>query len=413
MADEIKYDSTQPVRSQASATYTPTGLSDQNNLNAYNDRNMQQLQNVYNTAQQNTNAALKTAYDQNMSTAQAARDKITPQYQQAQNQLAAQNEVQRRNLNMQGAANGLNTGAGSQLALGQSMAYQRNAGNLARSEQEALGQADRGIADLQMNYQNAVAEAAANNNYKLAAAMLDEYQNQYNRQKALEDQNYQRQQQAEQQAYQRAFNEENRDYERRTNEENRDYTRTWNQNERDYERQMNEAQQRANFGDFSAYKDIYNEDTANAMELMWALQNPDAAWAAGKLKAEDYVALTGRNPSQPAGDVSGYYGGIPAADTAAATAGSGSGSLASGSGGSSSSTPWNRFTQTAYTRGAAGDTAYYGPPLTGNSAGNQTTTPTTPTNNSGNSWGRNSNSTNNTNPIVSLYNNTLGKLFKE
>lgn len=410
MADEIKYDSTQPVRSQASATYNPTGLSNQANLDSYNNNRMQQLQNVYNTAQQNTNAALKTAYDQNMATAQATRDKISPQYQQSQNQLAAQNEIQRRNLNMQGAANGLNTGAGSQLALGQSMAYQKNAGNLARSEQEALGAADRGIADLQMNYQNAIAQAAANNNYKLAAAMLDEYNNQYNRQMTLENQNWQRQQQLENQAYTRAYNEENRDYnraqaqderdytrayneenrdytrayneenrdytrayneenrdytrdwnqnqrdyERAYNEENRDYTRDWNQNQRDYERkyneenrdytrnwnedqrehdrQLEEAQQKSNFGDFSGYEKLYGKDTADVMQLFWALQNPDAAWASGKLKAEDYVALTGKNPSQPAGDVSGYYSGVPTAATPSGSGSTGSSWLSGGSGG--------------------------------------------------------------------------------
>ena len=398
MADEIKYDSTQPVRSQASATYTPTGLSNQNNLNAYNNNRVQQLQNVYNTAQQNTNAALKTAYDRNMATAQAARDKISPQYQQSQNQLAAQNEIQRRNLNMQGAANGLNTGAGSQLALGQSMAYQRNAGNLARSEQEALGDADRGIADLQMNYQNAIAEAAANNNYKLAAAMLDEYDNQYQRQMALENQNYQRQQQAEQQAYQRAYNEENRDYnraqeqenrdytrayneenrdytrsyneenrdyERKYNEENRDYTREWNEDQRERDRQIEDAKQKSAFGDFSGYEDLYGKDTADAMQLFWALQNPDAAWASGKLKAEDYYALTGKTPKTPtASTASGYYQGIPqpatptAADLGLGGVSAGGGYI--GGGGSYSGSSYRGSTSSSGGGGGSSNTGFTG-----------------------------------------------------
>ena len=264
MADEIKYDSTQPVRSQQSATYTPTGLSDPQNLQAYNDNREQKIRDVYNTALDNTKAGLKTAYDQNMSDLQAAREKIAPQYQQSANALAAEYERQKRNNNMQGAVNGLNTGAGSQLALGQSMAYQRNAGNLARSQNEAMNEANRRITDLGVQYQNQIAQAVANNDYKLAAAMLDEYEAQYNRQMTLENQNYQRAQQAEQQAYQRAFNEENRDYgraydienrdynrnwntenrdyERAWNLENRDYTRDWNQNERDYNRAWNEDQ---------------------------------------------------------------------------------------------------------------------------------------------------------------------------
>jgi len=239
MADEIKYDSTQPVRSQASGNYTPTGLSDQGNLDAYNANREQKIQNVYDRAQNSTLQGLKTAYDQNLSNLQAARDQITPQYQQSANQLAAEYERQRRNNNMQGAANGLNTGAGSQLALGQSMAYQRNAGNLARSENEALNEANRGIADLGVRYQNDIAQAVANNDYKRAAAMLDEYENQYQRQMNLENQNWQRAQQLENQAYQRAFNEENRDYNRAWNTEDRDYTRNWNTENRDYDRAWN------------------------------------------------------------------------------------------------------------------------------------------------------------------------------
>ena len=239
MADEIIYDSTQPVRSQQSANYTPTGLSDQNNLNAYNANRENQIQNVYDTARQNTLAGMKTAYDQNLSDLQAARDKITPQYQQSANALAAEYERQKRNTNMQGAASGLNTGAGSQLALGQSMAYQRNAGNLARSQNEALNEANRGITDLGVRYRNEIAQAVASNNYELAKAKLNEYENQYNRQMTLENQNWERARQLENQAYQRAYNEENRDYSRAYDIENRDYNRNWNTENRDYERAWN------------------------------------------------------------------------------------------------------------------------------------------------------------------------------
>ena len=266
MADEITYDSTKPVRSQASATYTPTGLSDQNNLNAYNANREQKIQNTYNAALNNTNAGLKTAYDQNLSDLQAARDKISPQYQQSANALAAEYERQKRNNNMQGAANGLNTGAGSQLALGQSMAYQRDAGNLARSENEALNEANRGIADLGVQYQNQIAQAVAANDYKQAQAMLDEYERQYQRQMTLENQNYQRQQQAEQQAYQRALNEENRDYTRAYDIENRDYNRNWNLENRDYDRAWNEDDRAYTRGwnqDERDYNRAWNEENRN------------------------------------------------------------------------------------------------------------------------------------------------------
>ena len=238
MAD-IVYDSTQPVRSQQSATYTPTGLNDQANLDAYNAQREQQLNDVYDKSLASTQQGYKTAYDQNLSDLQAARDKITPQYQQSANALAAEYERQKRNTNMQGAANGLNTGAGSQLALGQSMAYQRNAGNLARSQNEALNEANRGIANLGVQYQNQIAQAVADNDYKRASALLTEYENAYNRQRTIEDLNYNRALQAEQQACNRSFQEENRDFGRAFDIENRDYNRNWNTENRDYERAWN------------------------------------------------------------------------------------------------------------------------------------------------------------------------------
>lgn len=245
-------------------TYTPTGMYEQANLDKYNADREQQIRDLYAAAQQNTLNGLKTAYDQNISDANAALDKISPQYQERMNALSSEYERQRRNNNMQAASNGLNTGAGSQMALAQSAAYQANQGKLARSEQEAINDANRRILDLQNTYQNAIAEATANNNYKLAAAMLDEYQNAYNRQMNLENTNYQRQ---------------------------------WNEDERAYARSGNEAALKAQYGDFSGYKDLYGDEIGGLMEQSWALQNPQIAWAEGKISAEDYQKLTGHAPN--------------------------------------------------------------------------------------------------------------------
>lgn len=226
--------------------------------------------NARNAYEQNLNS-MRNAYEQNLSDANAARAQISPRYQEGMNSLSAEYERQRRNNNMQGAVNGLNTGAGSQLSLGQSMAYQRNQGNLARSEQEALNEADRGIGDLerdynnrssalemqytnnltdlQTNYQNKIAEAAANNDYQMAAALLDEYGEQY-------------------------------------------------------DRTMNQAKQLSQFGDFSMYASIYGTEAAEQMEQMWNFQNPDLAYNLGKITADDYFQMTGRRPKGAAGSYS-------------------------------------------------------------------------------------------------------------
>lgn len=441
-------------------TYTPTGLYDQNNLDAYNKQREADLQALYAAALQNTQAGLKTAYDQNMSDAEAARDRISPQYQQSMNAMSAEYERQRRNNNMQAAMNGLNTGAGSQMALAQSANYQSNQAGLAAKENEALNEANRRILDLQNNYQNAAAEAIANNNYKLAAAMLDAYQNAYNRQMNLENTNYQRSLQNEQQ----------------------NYTRQWNEEEREYSRGMDEAAQKAQYGDFSGYSDVYGSDVAKGMEAAWALQNPQQAWASGKISSADYYALTGRMPSDPNSVASrlpgggSTYGGVTPAAASTGSFGGYSGGLSYGgslsglnptmgaswrdyleSNGNSRSSGTRSYRFGGYSSGGRGysssrDRAYTGPAGYYDTAGNfvvpdangnvaqaygsklsqagvgardinaynnavaaaggsSSSAPAATTNDSGNSWGRDSDNTNNTNPLVSLYNNTLGKVL--
>ena len=267
-------------------TYTPTGMYDPANLQAYNAQREAQIRQMYADAQQSTLAGLKTAYDQNLSDATAYRDQISPQYQRSMSALGAEYERQRRNNNMQAAANGLNTGAGSQMALAQSANYQANQAGLAAKENQALDEANRRLTDLKANYQNAIAEATAQNNYKLAASLLDEYQNAYNRQLNIENTNYQRQQQLD-----------NLNYERQWQVDNTNYTRQFNENEREYSRATDEAAKKAQYGDFSGYASLYGDDVANMMQLTWAMQNPQIAYAAGKLSAEDYAALTGQSPS--------------------------------------------------------------------------------------------------------------------
>ena len=265
---------------QTITTYTPSGIYDPANVEAFNKQRETDIRNLYAAAHENALASMKTAYDQNMSDAEAAREKISPRYQQSMNALSAEYERQRRNNNMQANASGLNTGAGSQMALAQSANYQANQAGLAQKENEALNEADRQIGDLQRNYQNAIAEAAASNNYKRAAALMEEYQNAYNRMITADNTNY---------------------------------TRTWNEDERSYSRSSDEAARMAQYGDFSGYRDLYGEEIANAMELTWAMQNPYIAWASGKLSAEDFEALTGRTPndstSSAGGSSSGRKGG--------------------------------------------------------------------------------------------------------
>lgn len=251
MATNITTNSTM----SSTTSTTPTGNTAQDFVNTYNANREKKIQDMYAASQRSTEAGLKTAYDKSMSAAQQARDDISPQYQESMNQLSAEYERQRRNNNMQAASNGLNTGAGSQMALGQMNAYQQGQGRLATAENEAIDRANQNILDLKTDYQNQIAQAAANNDYRQAAALLDEYGAQY-------------------------------------------------------DRTMNQASQLAQYGDFSLFASIYGDAAAQQMEKTWALQNPDLAYNTGKLTAEEYRQMTGRNPrGYFASGTSGYKGG--------------------------------------------------------------------------------------------------------
>lgn len=197
--------------------------------------------------------ALQNAYQQNLSDQEAARANITGNYQTAANDLAVQYERNRRNLNQQALANGLNTGVASQQRLALNQGWMRNYGNLKGQEASALTEADRQITNLKNNYQNSIAQAIADNDYKRAAALLDDYNNQNN----------------------------------------------W------FDKQ---AQLLAGYGDFSAYASMYGPEAANNMKQIWIVQNPDAAYATGQIDKAQYKKITGKNPGKKANG-GNYWGG--------------------------------------------------------------------------------------------------------
>lgn len=250
---------TPTTTTSTSSSTTPTQASSgasQAYLNQYNANREQQIRDMYASNLDRNKQQLQTAYDQSLSAAEQARDKIPEQYQTSRNEIAAEYERQRRNNNMQAAANGLNTGAGSQMQLAQSNVYQTNTAANRKAENEAVGNAEQGIVDLKTNYQNQIAQATANNDYQLAAALLDEYGAQY-------------------------------------------------------ERQMTQASQLAEFGDFSLYASIYGDAAAQNMERTWAMQNPEVAYGLGKISADEYFNLTGKYPGGQSGLMAAYggYGG--------------------------------------------------------------------------------------------------------
>ena len=207
----------------------------------------QAINDLYDAKQQSQLTQLESAYQASRAEAEAARDKLPGQYRQQANDLAAQYERNRRNFNLQAEASGLNTGTASQAALAQSSAYQRDMGALRTAQADAMTEADRGIAELERQYQANVSSAIADNDYQRAQALLNEYNN-------------------------------------------------------GYTRDLNTAKTLAAYGDFSGYAGLYGQDTANNMAALWKAQNPDLAYNTGRMSAEEYKAITGKYPKgyQPA-----------------------------------------------------------------------------------------------------------------
>lgn len=212
----------------------------------YNTARTDAINQIYDAQRKAREEELKAAYDRSKSDYEAARAKIAPEYQKQANDLSVQYERNRQNFNNQAAATGINSGTASQAALARGGEYQRDFGNLRTAEANATAEADRQMANLTAEYQANIRAALADNDYKKAQALLDEYNN-------------------------------------------------------GYQRDLKNAQILAEFGDFSGFLNLYGEDQAKNMEAVWRAQNPDLAasidYAAGKIDAEQYKQLTGKYPA--------------------------------------------------------------------------------------------------------------------
>lgn len=230
----------------------------------YNTARTDAINQIYDAQRKAREEELKAAYDRSMSDYQAARDKIAPEYQKQANDLSVQYERNRQNFNNQAAATGINSGTASQAALARGGEYQRDFGNLRTAEANATAEADRQMANLTAEYQANIRAALADNDYKKAQALLDEYNN-------------------------------------------------------GYQRDLKNAQILAEFGDFSGFHNLFGEAQAKNMEAVWRAQNPELAasldYASGKIDAEQYRQLTGKYPAGyiPAGGSGGGGGGTRSA----------------------------------------------------------------------------------------------------
>lgn len=211
----------------------------------YNDNATNTLNNSFATQKQ----GLADAYAKNVTAQGQATAAGQNQYQFAQKDLGAQAARTTNSMNSYADVRGLNRQAGSQQALSLGRGASTAAGRLAQQQQMALQESQRQQALLKTDYQNQVAKAVAANDYKTAAALLDNY----NRQNSWLDQN---------------------------------------------------AAAMASFGNFAGYEQMYGPDQARAMQQFWIGSNPELAYNTGVIDAKRYQELTGRQAPGviPSGD---------------------------------------------------------------------------------------------------------------
>lgn len=216
----------------------------------------QAIRDMYDAQINAERAALQEQGDQALSDAQANRDNIAALYDKQRNAASVDWERQRRNF-LEGAnSSGLNTGAGSQAELYMMGMYQRSQTALGGAQAQAEAEAERTIADIRRSTQASINEAIMKNDYQKAAALLDEYNEQYNR-------------------------------------------------------AMERAEALAKYGDFSGYASLYGSDAAAQMRQTWIMSNPAVALAMGLISQSQYAQLTlySKYPALAMAGLSGFSGG--------------------------------------------------------------------------------------------------------
>jgi len=200
--------------------------------------------------------ALLDAYNANTAAQAQQGQNIQQNYAGANYDIGVQNARNENNLTQFADLRGANTAAGSQhrLNLGNARARAENA--LAYQQQQALAENQRQQQLTTQMYQNQVDAAFADNDYKKAAALLDDYNNQ----------------------------------------------NTWREQQ---------AQILATYGNFDPYKDLYGNDAAAAMQKVWQAQNPDVAYRTGAITPQQYKDITGSWPAgyTPPSSGGGFYWG--------------------------------------------------------------------------------------------------------
>lgn len=267
-------------------TWTGTALDESTVLPSYQAATLpsatnqsEAINNYYTAAQEANLAALKSAYDQNIINTDAAAAKIPAIYQAAQNQAAAQGALTQKNFNEYAAASGLNSGTGGQAALAQGIATQSDINALETEKANALKDVETQRLSIQTEYQNAIAEAIANNELSKAEALYNE---------AVR---------VDESVVATALNQATENYKAWSSgyQTQSDYVSNLTTSDQySYQQALANAQTLASYGDFSGYAALgYTDAQIQQMYAVWAAQNPTLAAALGYTTGTTGTLYTG------------------------------------------------------------------------------------------------------------------------
>lgn len=212
--------------------------------------------------------ALKQAYEQNLSNLQAEQDKLGANYQAARNQEAADSALSQKRWNETAAAYGLNSGTQGQAALSYSNQLQSDLSSLQAAESAANAEIERQRTDLGKEYQSAMTQAIADNDYQLYQLLYQEAvrvdqalqnQSQYNASLALQK------------------------YQTMLDKYYNDQSFQYSQDQANRSEQFDAAALLAQMGDYSAYGKLYGWDdaTIQKMNSLWKQANMNRSSSGG------------------------------------------------------------------------------------------------------------------------------------
>lgn len=132
------------------------------------------LEELYAAQRRQTLANLDNAYQQNVNAINRAGEGVDARYQNARNQAAGASELAARNFAEYAAASGLNSGAGGQAELARNVTLQNNLNDINSAEADVYADLELQLANAETEYNNAIAQAEASNDFALAESLYQE-----------------------------------------------------------------------------------------------------------------------------------------------------------------------------------------------------------------------------------------------